>query len=160
MTKITPFLWFDTQAEEAVDFYVSLFDNARKGNVARYSEAGPGPAGSAMTVAFELNGQDFTALNGGPYFKFNEAVSFVIHCKDQAEVDRYWDALTGDGGQASQCGWCKDRYGLSWQVIPEEFLTLGAIGEPEKIGRMFKAMMQMVKLDMPALKAAYDGEAA
>jgi predicted 3-demethylubiquinone-9 3-methyltransferase (glyoxalase superfamily) len=160
MPKITPFLWFDTQAEDAANYYVSLFPNSKITSLARYGEGGPGPAGTAMTVGFELDGQAYTALNGGPHFTFTEAVSFVVHCADQAEVDRYWNALTADGGTASQCGWLKDKYGLSWQIVPQEFLDLMSSPDKAAIGRMFGAMMQMVKLDMPKLKAAFEGPSA
>jgi predicted 3-demethylubiquinone-9 3-methyltransferase (glyoxalase superfamily) len=158
--KITPFLWFDTQAEEAANFYVSLFPNSKITGVARYpSDAQPpaGPPGKVMTVGFELDGRAYTALNGGPIFPFTEAVSFVVHCADQAEVDRYWDALLADGGKESQCGWLKDKYGLSWQITPQELLDLQSSPDKAAVGRMFAAMMQMVKLDMPKLKAAFDG---
>ena len=151
MPKITPFLWFDTQAQDAAQYYVALFPNSR------ITATAPGPDGKPMTVGFELDGQAFTALNGGPHFTFNEAVSFVVRCADAAEVDRYWDTLIADGGQASQCGWLKDRYGLSWQIVPQEFLDLAASPDREAVGRMFAAMMQMVKLDIGALKAAFAG---
>ena len=154
MPKINPFLWFDTQAEDAAEFYVSVFPNSKITSVSRYGEGGPGPAGSAMTVGFELDGKAFTGLNGGPHFQFTEAVSFVVHCADQAEVDRYWDALLADGGQASQCGWLKDKYGLSWQIVPDIFLELIADPDKAKAGRAMAAMMQMVKLDIAKLKAA------
>jgi predicted 3-demethylubiquinone-9 3-methyltransferase (glyoxalase superfamily) len=160
MPKITPFLWFDTQAEEAANFYVSLFPNSRITSVARYpDDAQPpaGPAGTVMTVGFELEGQEYTALNGGPIFPFTEAVSLVVHCADQAEVDRYWNSLIADGGQESQCGWLKDKYGLSWQIVPQELLDLMSSPDKAAVGRMFGAMMQMVKLDMPKLKAAFGG---
>jgi predicted 3-demethylubiquinone-9 3-methyltransferase (glyoxalase superfamily) len=163
MPKITPFLWFDTQAEEAANFYVSLFPNSRITSVARYpsdSQPPAGPPGTVMTIGFELEGQEYTALNGGPMFPLTEAVSFVIHCADQAEVDRYWDALLADGGQASACGWLKDKFGLSWQIVPQALLDLYSSPDKAAVGRMFAAMMQMVKLDMPKLKAAFDGEAA
>ena len=159
MPQISPFLWFDTQAEEAANFYVSVFPNSRITSISRYGEAGPGPAGSVMTIGFELDGQTFTGLNGGPHFTFTEAVSFMVHCADQAEVDRYWDALTADGGKESQCGWLKDKYGLSWQIVPQELLDLYSSPDKAAVGRMFAAMMQMVKLDMPKLKAAFEGAA-
>ena len=157
MSKITPFLWFDTQAEEAATFYVAIFPNSRIGKVARYSEAGPGPAGSAMTVNFELDGQALIALNGGPHFNLNEAFSFVIDCQDQAEVDHYWDSLLADGGKESRCGWLKDRFGLSWQVVPRQLGELMSSSEPGVAGRVAKAMMQMVKLDVAKLEAAARG---
>ncbi len=157
MPKISPFLWFDSQAEEAANFYVSLFKNSKITSVARYGEAGPGPAGSVMTIGFELDGQIFTALNGGPMFQFTEAVSFVINCEDQAEVDAMWDGLIADGGQPSQCGWLKDRFGVSWQVVPTVLHEL--IGGPDaaKAGRAVAAMMQMTKLDIAKLRAAREG---
>jgi predicted 3-demethylubiquinone-9 3-methyltransferase (glyoxalase superfamily) len=157
MPKIHPFLWFDTQAEEAANFYVSLFPNSKILSEQRYGPGGPGPEGSVMTVDFELDGERVTALNGGPVFQFTEAVSFVIDCDGQAEVDRYWDALLA-GGAPSQCGWLKDRFGLSWQVVPRQlFETLNG---PDAAGRQraMAAMMQMVKLDVAKLQAAYRGD--
>jgi predicted 3-demethylubiquinone-9 3-methyltransferase (glyoxalase superfamily) len=151
--KITPFLWFDRQAEEAVNFYVSIFPNSRIVKVARYSEAGPGPAGSAMTVAFELEGLPFTALNGGPHFKFTEAISFVVHCLTQEEVDGYWEKLSADGGEV-QCGWLKDKFGLSWQIVPDVLVELLGDPDPKKAARVAKAMFQMKKLDIRALQQA------
>jgi predicted 3-demethylubiquinone-9 3-methyltransferase (glyoxalase superfamily) len=152
MPKITPFLWFDTQAEEAANYYVSLFPNSRITNVARYpsdSQPPAGPPGTVMTIGFELEGQEYTALNGGPMFPLTEAVSFVIHCADQAEVDRYWDALLADGGQASACGWLKDKFGLSWQIVPQALLDLYSSPDKAAVGRQSAARMQMVKLDLP-----------
>jgi predicted 3-demethylubiquinone-9 3-methyltransferase (glyoxalase superfamily) len=157
MSTITPFLWFDTQAEEAANFYVSLFPNSRITTVSRYGENGPGPAGSVMIIGFELDGQAYTAMNGGPGHPFTDAVSFVVHCQDQDEVDHYWDNLVADGGQEIQCGWLKDKYGLSWQITPQELLDLLSHPDKAAVGRMFAAMMQMVKLDMPKLKAAFEG---
>jgi predicted 3-demethylubiquinone-9 3-methyltransferase (glyoxalase superfamily) len=157
MPQITPFLWFDTQAEDAANFYVALFPNSKITHVARYGQGGPGPAGGVMTIGFELDGKPYTALNGGPHFTFTEAVSFVVHCADQAEVDHYWNGLTADGGQESQCGWLKDRYGLSWQIVPLEFLDLMSSPDKTAVGRMFGAMMQMAELDMPRLRAAFEG---
>lgn len=142
MSKISPMLWFDNQAEEAARFYVSLFPNSRIVST------------GGMTVAFELDNVPFTGLNGGPMFKFNEAVSFVINCKDQAEVDRYWDALLADGGSPSQCGWLKDRFGLSWQVVPQALGRLMNDPDRAKAGRVAQAMMQMIKLDIAGLEAA------
>ena len=156
MQKISPFLWFDTQAEEAANFYVSVFKNAKLGKVSRYNEAGPGQAGSVMTIEFELDGQPFTALNAGPYFKFNEAVSFVIKCADQAEVDYYWDRLL-EGGTPSQCGWLKDKFGLSWQVTPTQLLELNSDPDPAKAARVMAAMLKMGKIDIAALEAAARG---
>jgi predicted 3-demethylubiquinone-9 3-methyltransferase (glyoxalase superfamily) len=157
MPKISPFLWFDKEAEEAANFYVSVFPNSKLGEIQRYPKGGPGQDGAVMTVAFELNGAPFTALNGGPHFQFSEAISFVIDCADQAEVDHFWDALLADGGKPSQCGWLKDRYGLSWQVVPKAIEE--TVGGPDAAGRQraFEAMMQMVKLDVAKLKAAYAG---
>ncbi len=157
MPQISPFLWFDTQAEEAANFYVGLFPNSKITNVARYGEGGPGPAGTVMTIGFELDGKPFTGLNGGPHFQFTEAVSFVVHGKDAVEVDRYWDGLIADGGKASQCGWLKDKYGLSWQIVPQAFLDLMSSPDKDAKGRMFAAMMQMTKLDIVKLKAAFEG---
>ena len=156
MQKITPCLWFDTQAEEATQFYVSVFRDARMGAVTRYGEGGPRPEGSVLTVAFELEGQPFAALNGGPQFKFNEAISLVVDCADQAEVDRLWATLTEDG-QPGPCGWLKDRYGLSWQIVPSILLPL--LGDPDaaKAHRVMSAMRQMGKLDITALLEAAAG---
>ena len=156
MPRITPFLWFDNQAEEAAKFYVSIFKNSKIVNVARYGDAGPGPKGSAMTVAFQLDGQDFTALNGGPVFKFNESISFVVPCKTQQEVDDYWTKLTADGGEESQCGWVKDKYGLSWQIIPTVLNDLLSDPDPKRANRAMKAMLGMKKLDIAALRKAAD----
>ena len=162
---ITPFLWFDTQAEEAANFYVSVFPNSRIHAVSRYDPAAPQPpgpprpAGLAMTVGFELNGMRFTALNAGPHFKFSEAISFVIHCASQEEVDHYWNRLTAGGGKEAQCGWLKDKYGLSWQVIPARFLELMADPDPARVGRVMGAMMQMQKLDIAALERAANASA-
>lgn len=153
---ITPFLWFDHQAEEAANFYTSIFKNSKIDSVTRYGEAGPGPAGSVMTVAFRLNGQSFTALNGGPNFKFTEAISFVAHCDTQAEVDDLWTKLTADG-QEVQCGWLKDKYGLSWQVVPNALLEMIKDSDAQRKQRVTKAMLQMKKLDIAALEAAYHG---
>jgi len=155
MPKITPFLWFDQQAEEAANFYTSVFKNSQINAVTRYTEAGPGPAGTAMTVAFTLDGQPFTALNGGPSYTFNEAVSFVVHCEDQAEVDHLWSQLTA-GGKEVACGWLKDKYGLAWQIVPKRFLELMMDPDPVRKQRVMKAMFQMKKLDLPVLEAAYN----
>jgi predicted 3-demethylubiquinone-9 3-methyltransferase (glyoxalase superfamily) len=154
--KITPNLWFDTEAEDAANFYVSVFKDARIVNVSRYTEAGPRPAGTVMTVDFELNGQRFTGINGGPEFRFDEAVSFLITCEDQDEVDYYWEKL-GEGGQEGPCGWVKDRYGLSWQVVPKGMEELFASEDPERASRAMAAMLKMGKLDIAALRAAADG---
>jgi predicted 3-demethylubiquinone-9 3-methyltransferase (glyoxalase superfamily) len=153
---IVPNLWFDTQAEEAAAFYTSVFKNSRIVSVARYTEAGPGPAGSVMTVEFELDGQRFVGINGGPEFTFDEAVSFQVDCEDQAEVDYFWERLT-DGGEESQCGWLKDRFGLSWQVVPKGMAELFEDPDPERAARAMKAMLGMRKLDVAALQRAADG---
>jgi predicted 3-demethylubiquinone-9 3-methyltransferase (glyoxalase superfamily) len=158
MQKITPFLWFDTQAEEAARFYVSIFSNSRIVKTVRYGEAGPGPAGSVMTVAFELNGVPFTALNGGPLFDFSEAVSFVVNCQSQAEVDSLWQKLSA-GGQPGRCGWLKDKYGLSWQVVPTVLPALLSDPDAAKAQRTMQAMLKMDKLDMVALERAHSGGA-
>jgi predicted 3-demethylubiquinone-9 3-methyltransferase (glyoxalase superfamily) len=158
MPKISPFLWFDKEAEQAANFYVSVFPNSKLGEIERYPEGAPGQAGSVMTVAFELDGEPFMALNGGPVFKFTEAISFVIDCADQAEVDDYWEKLTADGGKPVQCGWLTDKYGLSWQVVPTAALLETTSGpDPAGRKRAFDAMMRMVKLDVAKLKAAYAG---
>ncbi len=149
--KITPFLWFDNNAEEAVNHYVSVFRNSKIGAVTRYGDAGPGPKGSVLTAAFELEGQKFVALNGGPRFKFTEAVSFVINCETQEEIDYFWDKLTSDGGQESMCGWLKDKFGLSWQVVPTE---IGELLTGEKSNQVMQAIMQMKKLDLHGMRRA------
>ena len=154
MQKISPFLWFDSNAEEAAHFYVSIFKDSKILKIARYGEAGPGPAGSVMVVNFQIEGQDFIALNGGPLFKFNEAISFVINCQTQEEVDHYWNRLTAGGGQESQCGWLKDKYGLSWQVTPTILGELLADKNHKKAQRVMQAMLQMKKIDIAALKRA------
>ena len=154
--KIYPFLWYAKEAEAAAKFYASIFPNSKVGEVVRYSEGGPAPAGTVMTVEFTLDGQPFTALNGGPHFQFNEAVSFVVHCKTQKEVDYYWDALLA-GGKPSQCGWLKDRFGVSWQIVPDVLLELIGSSDPARAARVTQAMMKMVKLDIAALQRAYDG---
>jgi predicted 3-demethylubiquinone-9 3-methyltransferase (glyoxalase superfamily) len=153
--KIIPFLWFDDQAEEAATFYVSLFKNSKVNSVARYGDAGPGPKGSAMTVTFELAGQKFIALNGGPVFKFTEAVSFLINCETQQEVDDLWEKLSA-GGSESQCGWVKDKYGLSWQVVPIALGEMLQDEDPKKSQRVMQAMLQMRKIDIAKLKQAYN----
>jgi predicted 3-demethylubiquinone-9 3-methyltransferase (glyoxalase superfamily) len=147
--RINPFLWYDNQAEEAANFYVSIFKNSKVQNVARYGDAGPGPKGSVMTVAFELEGQKFIALNGGPQFKFNESVSFVVNCETQEEIDYFWEKLSSNGGQEVQCGWLKDRFGLSWQVVPIVLAEL-----VHKSDKVMQALMQMKKLDIAKLKQA------
>jgi len=155
MQKISPFLWFDTQAEEAATFYVSIFKNSKILKVSRYEEAGPGPAGTVMVVNFQLEGQEFTALNGGPLFKFTEAISFAINCQTQEEVDYFWNKLTAHGGQESQCGWLKGQYGLSWQVVPTILHELLGDTDQKKAQRVMQAMLQMKKIDIPALKRAF-----
>ena len=155
MTRITPCLWFDTEGEEAATFYVSLFKNSRITDVSRYGEAGPRPAGTVMVVSFELDGQPFTALNGGPEFTFDEAVSFQIDCQSQEEVDYYWGALT-EGGEEGPCGWLKDRYGVSWQVVPSALIALIQDPDPGRSQRAMAAMMTMKKIDIAAVQAAAD----
>jgi predicted 3-demethylubiquinone-9 3-methyltransferase (glyoxalase superfamily) len=153
MQKITPFLWFDHEAKEAAEFYTSVFQNSKILNVTRYGEPGPGPEGSVMTVQFELDGQEFTALNGGPVFKFTEAISFVVDCKSQEEVDFLWETLS-EAGETGQCGWLKDRYGVSWQIVPTELPELLSDPDPEKARRVNEAMLKMTKLDIRALRQA------
>jgi predicted 3-demethylubiquinone-9 3-methyltransferase (glyoxalase superfamily) len=153
----TTCLWFDTQAEEAAQFYTSVFKDARMDRVSRYGEAGPRPAGMVMTAEFELYGQKFLALNGGPEFTFTEAISFQIPCADQDEVDYYWDRLTADGGQPGPCGWLKDRFGLSWQVVPTVLPSLLSDPDPEKATRANRAMLSMGKLDIAELERAHAG---
>jgi predicted 3-demethylubiquinone-9 3-methyltransferase (glyoxalase superfamily) len=157
MPKITPFLWFDDQAEEAARLYTSVFPRSRITQVSHYGDAGPGTPGSVMTVAFELEGQPFVALNGGPqHFAFNEAISFQIDCADQVEVDHYWNALS-DGGEEGPCGWLKDRFGLSWQVVPKRLIELLTDSDPERSQRAMAAMLEMKKLDVAGLERAADG---
>jgi predicted 3-demethylubiquinone-9 3-methyltransferase (glyoxalase superfamily) len=153
--RITPFLWFDTQAEEAANFYVSIFRNSKVNAVTRYGDTGPGAKGSVMTVGFTLDGQEFTALNAGPQFPFTEAVSFVVNCDSQDEIDYYWEKLSA-GGKEVQCGWLKDKFGLSWQIVPTEFFDLISKGTPEQADRVMAAMMEMVKMDLAKLKQAYE----
>ena len=157
MQKITPFLWFNDQAEEAMNFYTAIFKNSKIGSVSRYGEGGPGPQGSVMTATFELNGQEFMALNGGPLFTFTEAISFFVNCETQAEVDELWEKLT-EGGEESQCGWLKDKYGLSWQIVPTALGELLNDPDAEKAGRVMNAMLQMKKIDVAGLRAAYEQE--
>lgn len=158
MQKIHPMLWFDTQAEEAAEFYTSLFPDSRITDVTRFGEGSPGTAGTVMTVAFELAGQRFTALNGGPEFHFTEAISLYVDCADQAEVDRLWERLT-EGGEPSQCGWLKDRFGVSWQIIPTALGELMGDADPERAGRVLQAMLGMSKIDVAQLQRAWAGEA-
>ncbi len=152
MKKITPFLWFDTQAEEAMNFYVSIFKNSKVLGVT------PGSDGKAMSVTFELEGQEFMALNAGPEFKFTEAISFFVDCRTQEEVDELWKKLTSDGGEESMCGWLKDKYGLSWQIIPSALGEMLGDKDPEKAGRVMQAMLKMNKIDVKGLQRAYDGQ--
>lgn len=155
MQKITPFLWFDHQAEEAMNFYVSIFKNSKVLSVNRYGDAGPGPKGSVMTANFELDGQVFTALNGGPMYQFSPATSFVVHCETQAEVDHYWEKLS-EGGKTNQCAWLDDQFGVTWQIVPNVLLELISDPDPTKAGRVMQAMMQMTKIDIDTLKRAYE----
>lgn len=152
--KITPMLWFDDKAEEAANFYTSVFPNAKILHVARYGEGAPAPEGSVMTASFQIAGQEFVALNGGPHFKFNEAISLVINCDSQEEVDRYWEKLIADGGEESQCGWLKDKYGLSWQVTPRILIQLIQDPDKKKAERVFQAMLTMKKIEIPKLLEA------
>ena len=154
----TTCLWFDGQAEEAAQHYVSIFKDGRLGRTVRHTEAGPGTPGSVLTVDFEINGQKFVGLNGGPEFTFNESISFQIHCADQEEVDYYWDRLLEGGGQEVACGWVKDKFGVSWQVVPEVLMEMIADSDQAKAKRAMDAMMKMVKLDIAALQKAYAGE--
>jgi predicted 3-demethylubiquinone-9 3-methyltransferase (glyoxalase superfamily) len=151
MKKITPFLWFDTQAEEAMNFYVSLFKNSKVLGISR------GPDGRAFSVSFELDEQEFIGLNAGPQFKFNEAISMFVNCENQEEVDHFWNALTADGGEESMCGWLKDKYGLSWQIVPKQLGELMGDPDPEKSGRVMQAMLQMKKIIVADLQKAHDG---
>lgn len=156
MQKITPYFWFDNNAEEAINFYMSIFKNSKIVNMSRYGEGGPGPAGTLMTATFELNGQTFMALNGGPQYKFNEAISLLVDCKDQGEVDALWNKLTADGGEEGPCGWLKDKFGVSWQIIPEALGRLMSDPNPAKAQHVVQAMLQMKKIDVAALQRAYD----
>jgi len=157
MQKITPFLWFNDRAEEAMNFYVSIFKNSKTVSVSRYGDAGPGPKGSVMVAKFQLDGQDFMALNGGPTFTFSPAVSFVVNCKTQEEVDEYWEKLSA-GGATNQCGWLTDKFGLAWQVVPTALGEMLADKDRERSNRVMKAMLQMTKIDIAALRHAYDHE--
>ena len=157
--KINPFLWFDTQAEDAVKFYASVFKNSKIGTISRYGDAGPGPKGSVMTASINIEGIEFVALNAGPLFKFNESISFVINCEDQAEVDYYWEKLTA-GGEESMCGWLKDKFGLSWQVTPVRLIELVSNKDPQKANRAMQAMMKMRKIDIATIERAAEGKEA
>lgn len=154
MLKITPFLWFDTEAEEAANFYVSLFPNSKVTSVSRYGAGGPGPAGSVMTISFELDGLPVTALNGGPMYKFTEATSFSVSCDDQAEVDRFWNAFTANGGQEGPCAWLKDKFGFSWQIVPKALPRLLGNSDPKKSQAAMQAMLKMKKIVIADLEAA------
>ena len=158
MQKITPFLWFDGNAEEAVNFYTSIFPESKIVSVSRHGDAGPGPKGTVMVMTFELEGQQFMALNGGPQFKFTPAISLLVRCKTQAEVDRYWDQLSA-GGQTIECGWLQDKFGVSWQIVPTVLFEMMADKDPKKADRVMSAMMEMKKLDIAGLKRAYKGAA-
>jgi predicted 3-demethylubiquinone-9 3-methyltransferase (glyoxalase superfamily) len=157
MSKITPWLWFDGQAEQAAHYYTSIFKNSRMGEVSRSPEGGPMPPGSVMTAQFEVEGQQFVALNGGADFSFTEAVSFYVDCESQEEVDELWSKLTADGGEPGQCGWLKDKFGVSWQIVPREFVELMNDPDPARASRVVQAMLKMSKLDLPTLRAAADG---
>jgi len=157
MKKITPFLWFDGRAEEAMNFYVSTFKNAKAGAITRWGDTGPGPKGGVLTVSFEIEGQEFVGLNGGPEFKFTEAVSFMVRCDSQAEIDEMWEKLSA-GGQKSRCGWLKDKFGLSWQIVPPILNELLRDKDPQKANRVMEAMMKMDKIDISLLKKANDGK--
>ena len=156
MQKITPFLWFNDQAEEAMNFYVSIFRNSKVGTISRYGDAGPGPKGQVMTASFQLEGQDFMALNGGPQYAFTPAISLYVSCADQQEVDDLWDKLSA-GGEPGPCGWLKDRFGLSWQIIPDALPRLMGDKDRAKAGRVMQAMLKMGKIDIAGLQRAYDG---
>ncbi len=155
MQKITPFLWFDGKAEEAMNFYTSIFKNSKIGRITRYGDAGPGPKGAVMSATFQLDGQEFMALNGGPQFKFTEAISFFVNCETQEEVDELWEKLS-EGGQKSRCGWLKDKYGLSWQIVPSALGKMLGDKDPEKSQRVMKAMLQMDKIDIRRLQEAHE----
>ncbi len=156
MQKLTPFLWFDNQAEEAADFYVAIFKNSKIVSIDRYGDAGPGPKGTVMLATFQIDGQEFVALNGGPRFKFTEAISFVVNCETQEEVDYFWEKLSA-GGEKSRCGWLKDKFGLSWQVVPTILDKLMRAKDAVKAQRVMQAMLQMDKIDIKTLKQAYEG---
>ena len=156
MQRITPFLWFDNNAEEAVNFYTSIFKNSKAGQISRYGEHGPGPKGTVMVANFELDGQPFMALNGGPQFQFTEAISFVVNCETQEEIDYYWEKLSAGGGKV-QCGWLKDKFGVSWQVVPTVLGKYMSDKDPAKSGRVMAAIMQMTKIEIDKLRKAYEG---
>jgi len=156
MQKITPFLWFDNNADEAANFYVSVFKNSKVLSVSRYGDAGPGPKGTVMVAEFQIDGQEFVALNGGPRFKFTEAISFVVNCETQEEVEYFWERLS-EGGEKSRCGWLKDKFGLWWQVVPTVLGKLMSDSEPEKVKRVTNAMLQMARIDIEPLQRAFEG---
>ncbi|TKK64309.1 VOC family protein [Ilyomonas limi] len=158
--KITPFLWFDNQAEEAVNFYTSVFKNSKINAISRYADEGPGPKGTVMVATFHIEGQEFMALNGGPQFKFTPAVSFMVHCDTQEEIDELWEKLTSNGGQEVECGWLTDKYGLSWQIVPEIFGKMMQDKDAAKTKRVMQAMMQMKKMNIQKLEEAYAGKVA
>jgi predicted 3-demethylubiquinone-9 3-methyltransferase (glyoxalase superfamily) len=158
--KITPFLWFDSQAEEAANFYCSIFPNSKIGKIARYGKAGPGPEGSVLTIVFSLDGQEFTGLNAGPHFKFTEAISFVVPCNTQDEIDNYWFKLTAGGGQESQCGWLKDKFGLSWQIVPAALGELMSDPDPQKSNRVMQALLKMKNSTSPLSKKPATGSSS
>ncbi|HWY05934.1 MAG TPA: VOC family protein [Candidatus Acidoferrales bacterium] len=159
MQKITPFLWFDGNAEEAANFYISIFKNSKMGKISRYGDAGPGPKGSVMSVTFQIEGQDFFALNGGPQFKFTPAISFFVNCETQKEVDELWEKLSA-GGRTDRCGWLQDKYGVSWQIIPTVLGQLLGDKDPQRAKRAMQAMLQMTKIDGNALQQAAEGKSA
>lgn len=156
MQKIVPFLWFDDNAEEAIQFYTSIFKDSKIGQISRYGEAGPGQKGKVMTGTFELEGQQFMALNGGPIFKFTEAISFFVNCETQEEVDYFWEKLLAGGGKESQCGWLKDKFGVSWQIVPTALGEMMSDKNPAKVKAVTEAMLKMVKLDVKILREAYE----
>lgn len=156
MQKITPFLWFNDKAEEAMHFYLAIFKNSKPGILRRFGEAGPGKPGEVMTVSFEIEGQQFMALNGGPHFQFTPAISFFVACETQKEVDHYWEKLSADGGETNRCGWLKDKYGISWQIVPSVLGKLLGDKDAAKANRVMQTMMQMTKLDIAKLQQAYD----
>jgi predicted 3-demethylubiquinone-9 3-methyltransferase (glyoxalase superfamily) len=158
MQKITPFLWFDNQAEEAMNFYTSIFKNSEVKTVSRYGDAGPGPKGTVMVAKFELEGQEFMALNGGPRFKFTQAISFVVNCTSQEEVDALWEKLLAGGGAEDACGWLRDRYGLSWQIIPTALGEMMSDPDKQKAGRAMQAMLKMKKIDIAEMRRAFEGK--
>ena len=159
MQKITPFLWFDGKAEEAAKFYTSIFKNSKMGEIRRYGDAGPGPKGSVLTASFQIEGQEFVALNGGPQFEFTPAISFFVNCEKQEEVDELWEKLSA-GGKKNRCGWLQDKFGLSWQIIPTALGRLMGDPDPEKSSRVMKAMLQMEKIDISGLQRAYENRKA